>query len=142
MNKMTRGRTKNKILLLAVVFSSLTCSGKLMAKERRGAELVITKADGQQIIGELIAVKQGSLLLLDSRSGTDLSVNVGDLRDVKIVKKSKFWQGAGVGLLAGAFFGAALVNAQEQAGGWLMSKGESIAIGAIMFAGPCAVIGG
>ena len=52
----------------------MTLSGNLIAKERRGAELIVQKKDGQQIRGELIAVKQNSLLLLVS--GVDTAIKV------------------------------------------------------------------
>jgi len=75
-------------------------SANLYAKERRGAKLIITKTDGQQIRGELITVKPNSLLLL-SITGRDVSVDVADIKVIRIVKKSKFWTGAVIGLCVG-----------------------------------------
>lgn len=95
---------KIKVLVLGLVFSLLICSGNIMAKERRGAEVVITKIDGQQLKGELIAVKASSLLLLDSRSATDLSVDVNDFRAIRIVRKPRFWL-AGITFAIGAGLG-------------------------------------
>jgi len=46
-----------KFLALFLIFSLIILSVNLYAKERRGAKLLITKKDGQQIRGELIAVK-------------------------------------------------------------------------------------
>ena len=77
----------------------------LYAKERRGAELIITKKDGQQIEGELIAVKPNSLLLLNTE-GKDVAVGIADIRVIRIVKKSKALLGVGTGLLGGAVGGA------------------------------------
>jgi hypothetical protein len=95
---------KIKVLVLGLVFSLLICSGNIMAKERRGAEVVITKTDGQKIKGELIAVKASSLLLLDSRSATDLSVDVNGIRAIRIVRKPQFWL-AGITFAIGAGLG-------------------------------------
>jgi hypothetical protein len=39
------------------------------AEEKRGATLIIQKKDGQQVKGELIAVKENSLLLKEAESG-------------------------------------------------------------------------
>jgi hypothetical protein len=89
-----------KLISLFLVFSLLALSANLYAKERRGAKLIITKTDGQQIRGELITVKPNSLLLL-SITGRDVSVDIADIKVIKIVKKSKALLGAGIGLLAG-----------------------------------------
>ena len=95
-----------KLIALLLVFSLLALSGNLYAKERRGAELIVEKKDGQSVRGELITVKENSLLLL-SDSGADVSVEIGDVKIITIVYKSKFWKGAGYGLLAGGACGVA-----------------------------------
>lgn len=86
-------------LIPTIIFSLLVCSGNLVAKERRGAEVVITKTDGQQIKGELIAVKPSSLLLLESQTGADVSSGIEEIAAIKIIKKSKVLTGAGIGFL-------------------------------------------
>jgi hypothetical protein len=107
--KKRRLKMKNKVLVLAVVFTLLTCSGLLVANERRGADLVITKTDGQEIKGELIAVKPSSLLLLDSQTGGDVSAEIGEIEAIKIVKKSKALVigacGLGLGVVMGILAG-------------------------------------
>lgn len=92
--------TGKKLISLFLVFSIMMLSVNLYAKERRGAKLIITKKDGQQIQGELITVKPTSLLLLDTE-GKDVSVDIADIETVRIVKKSKVLLGAGVGLVIG-----------------------------------------
>jgi len=89
-----------KFISLFLAFSLMMLSANLYAKERRGAKLTVTKKDGQQIEGELITVKPNSLLLL-SITGRDVSVDIADIKVIKIVKKSKALLGAGIGLLAG-----------------------------------------
>ena len=42
-----------KLLSLFLIFSLVMLSTNLYAKERRGAKLIVTKNDGQQIEGEL-----------------------------------------------------------------------------------------
>ena len=96
-----------KLISLLLIFSLIMLSTNLYAKERRGAKLIITKKDGQQIKGELIAVKPNSLLLL-STEGKDVSVSIADIKVIKIVKKSQFWVGAFAGFLMGGAFGASL----------------------------------
>jgi len=108
---------KNKIVVLLVAFSLLTSSANLFGKERRGAELMITKTDSQQIAGELIAVKPSSLLLLDPKTGADVSIEIGDIAVIKITKKSKAWIGGAfgfaVGSLAGISVGAIISDMED-----------------------------
>jgi hypothetical protein len=92
-----------KFIALFLIFSLLTLSGNLYAK-KKGAELIITKKDGQLIEGELITVKKDSLLLLFARR-IDVSVGIEEIKVITIVKKSKFWKGAGLGLLIGGGMG-------------------------------------
>jgi len=129
----------NKVLVLGVVFSLLICSENMMAKERRGTELMITKTDGQQIAGELIAVKPSSLLLLDPKTGADVSIEIGDIAVIKIMKRSKALTGGAfgfaVGSLAGISIGALIDSISEDDGGGL-SFGSFVFIVAI-----CGAIG-
>ena len=92
---------KDKVLVSAVIFSLFAFSGNLIAKERRGAELIVYKLDSTQVKGELIAVKPASLLLLDDYSGSDISVSIGDINKIKIIKGSRLIMGAAIGALAG-----------------------------------------
>lgn len=76
----------------------------LSARERRGADLLVTLKDGQTVTGELIAVKRDSLLVLNL-AGKDESVEIARIREIKVVKRSHAWKGALYGFLAGAAFG-------------------------------------
>ena len=60
--------------------------------------------------GELITVKENSLLLLNSE-GADISVDMKDIRVIKIVKKSNLLVGAGVGFLIVGVPGALYLTA-------------------------------
>jgi len=89
-----------KLISLVLIFSLMMLSTNLYAKERRGAKLIITKKNGLQTAGELIAVKPNSLLLLNTE-GRDVSVGIADIRNIRILKKSKALLGAGIGLVVG-----------------------------------------
>jgi len=115
-----------KFIALFLVFSLLALSGNLFAKERRGAKLIIAKKDAQKVEGELITVKPNSLLLLNTE-GKDVSIDVADIKVIRIVKKSKVLQGIGLGLLVGGGTGA-LMGAGRDYGGALMG---GIFLGAI-----------
>lgn len=69
-----------KIMTLVISVSLLFPSGALFAKQRQGAQLVITKTDGTEIRGELIAVKQDSTLLLESSSGIGGPIEVSEIK--------------------------------------------------------------
>ncbi len=97
--------TSKKFISLFLVFSLVMLSTSLYAKERRGAKLLITKKDGQQIKGELITVKPNSLLLLNTE-GKDESVDIADIKVIRIVKKSKAGKAALLGGLFGGLSGA------------------------------------
>jgi len=99
--------TQHKLLFIILFISStLIFSGDLLAKKRRGAELKIQKTDGQIVKGELIAVKENSLLLLDSNTSADVSVDITDIEFIEILKKPKILLGAGLGFLIGGSVGA------------------------------------
>jgi len=82
-------------------------------KQKHGTNLVIQKKDGRQIRSELIAVKENSLLLLESESGAEVFIDIGDVWMIKIVKKSKFLLRTGQGLLVGGGVGL-LVGNEDQ----------------------------
>jgi len=101
---------KNKVLVSVVILSLLTFSGSLAAKERRGAEVKILKKDRMVLKGELIAVKPASLLLMDSQSGADLSVDIEDINTITIIKKSRAKSGLLIGFGAGLAAGTAIAK--------------------------------
>jgi hypothetical protein len=81
-----------KFIALFLVFSLMMLSVNLSAKERRGAKLIVIKNDGQLIEGEIITVKPNSLLLLDSGTGADVSVDIDDIKVIKIMNVSEVWK--------------------------------------------------
>lgn len=92
---------KNKLdrpaaIMMAIL--TLVLPGSLMARERRGATLIITLKDGHFVEGELIAVRSDSLLLL---AGRDESVPLVEIRSVRVVRKSQALVGGLCGLAAG-----------------------------------------
>ena len=127
--------TSKKLISLFLLFSLIMISVNLYAKERRGAKLTVTKKDGQLIEGELITVKPNSLLLLDTE-GKDVSVDIADIKVIRVVKKSK---GARTGFLIGG--GLALIGSIGQIGAEVHGFIPSFIDGLIFFALPGALIG-
>ena len=106
--------TSKKLVSLFLVLSLTTVGCATLGMRRqerfelpqkgRGAKVIITKTDGQQIKGELIAVKPNSLLLSGFPEPV-VSVGIADIRAVRIVKKSKSSLGAGIGGAIGGGIG-------------------------------------
>ena len=107
-----------KFVSLFLVLSLLVLITPITAKEKRGVNIEIYKTKPEiegtpwqkpDIKGELIAVKENSLLLLDSE-GADITVNMSDIKFLIIDKKSitgkVFLSGFLVGGAIGALFGA------------------------------------
>jgi len=130
-------RCKKKYLglltLLAVFF--LIYPGNLGAK-KKGAHLVVEKQDGQFIEGELLSVRENSLLLMTPGSGTGVTIDINEIEKIKIKRKNKSGKGALIGagacLLIGAVVGANSDFGSETAGGNL----------GVIAAVPGALIGG
>ena len=126
-----------KFTALLLIFSLVMLSVNLYAKERRGAKLIITKKNGYQTDGELITVKPNSLLLL-SITGRDVSVDIADIKVIRVVKKSKALTGHEKGSLYGLLIGgglgvAAVVSAisgsNEEAGLGDVISGTALYVG-------------
>ena len=111
-----------KIIAVFLVFSLLWLSGSLYA-EKKGAEVVIQKKDGQQVKGELITVKKNSLLLKESRA--DVAVDVNDITIIKIAKKSKAIYGLLGGAILGAVIGYSIKEGVPPLGGKLSEEARS-----------------
>lgn len=106
-----------ELVSLLLAFSLIILSGELDAKARKhGAKLIVQKKNGEQIKGELIAVKENALLLLTDTLKLDLSLSLEDIKFVKILNKSKVAQEGGIGLLCGAGVGALLGSSSTSPG--------------------------
>ncbi len=95
-----------KIVAVVLVFLCLGLPSVLSAKSRRGADVIVILLDGRQVKGELIAVRNASLVLLSpagpGKDGAVESIDIRDIHSVRVVKRSR----AVTGLLIGAATGA------------------------------------
>ena len=97
-------RAKGFLRTLFVVILSLAFLAPVLgAKEKRGAELVISKKDGAVVKGELLAVKEEDLIIMDESTPGGVTVSLKDARSVKVVK-----HGQTVLVLGSAFIGGAI----------------------------------
>lgn len=93
-----------KNISLFLIISLLILPADLFAKEKRGANLKIWKKDGRLINGELIAVKENSLLVLDTE-GKDVNIEIYDIAMMDIKRKPNPMKGARKGFLIGGIIG-------------------------------------
>jgi hypothetical protein len=132
------GGNMKKFISLVLVFSIFALSGNMFAEERRGAD-IIDKTDGGKVEGELIAVKENSLLLKLSYSSFDVSVDIEDVKIVTVKKESKAAIGANFGFLIGGSIGAL---GAAKCKGWGCGTTRAITISGILFGLFGGIIGG
>jgi hypothetical protein len=130
---------------IAVVVVSLFCPGNLWAKSK-GAQLQIVKLDGEVIDGELLRVKDNSLLLMTSAS--DVTIDINEINEINIKKrKTKSGKGALIGagagfLVGGVLGGGSLAEVVFEDGP--PSLGNRLAVGSVVgvtFSIPGAILG-
>ena len=90
---------KNGILAVLLVVTSFFVANVSAKEKDHGAELLIQKKDGQEIRGELLTVKGSHLLLMDSSSLSGVTLDIGEISRIRVVKKSRFFKNLGKGLL-------------------------------------------
>ena len=126
------------VVSLFLVFSILN----LQAKERKGAEVIISTKDGLDVRGELIAVKESSLLLMEKDSGVDIAVDIGHVNVITIEKNSKLLLGAGIGASVGVVFGSGYIIFTHSDSHWLWERAKNAGLVGAAGAGIGALIGG
>jgi len=106
MNKQAiSGAPSRKLLAAALAVAMiLVGAGGALAQGKRGALAFVTLRDDSVEAGELIAVRSASIVLLDS-SGKDVSVDVNDIRTVRVSRSPKRGEGAVTGLFLGGLVG-------------------------------------
>lgn len=97
-----------KLSILLGILLSATVSTSLSAKERHGADIVIVTKNASTVRGELIAVKDHSIVVLDHATKGDVSVDVPDMvsLSVKVARKGSALPLATLGFLALGGLGA------------------------------------
>lgn len=95
---------------LALVLALSLAATPALASGRRGASVIVTTRAGSRIAGELIAVKKGSLLVLDE-SGRDRSFDLNGVESVFVARSPKVGTGVLFGMIIGLGAGAGLSSA-------------------------------
>jgi hypothetical protein len=142
---MMRFKRKGFQILTLVIMFLLIYPGNLAAK-KKGAHLVINKQDGQVIEGELLRVKENSLLVMTSAAGNGVTIDINEIIKIRIKKKSGAVKGALIGgLIVGAGGGALsymIVTADNEArfGDVAIGFAAGATIGALLGAGTGAIL--
>ncbi len=118
-----------KFIALFLISSVLALSANLYAK-KRGAELLIKKKNGFAFKGELIAVKENSLLLLQD-GVDDVSFDIRDIETIRIVKKSQVLLRALLGIPVGFIMGGMAGHISDEQFGGLAGAVIGIPIGVL-----------
>ena len=68
---------------------------------RKGSTVIVTMTDGSQVRGELLAVKKDSLLIYDEGAGRGENLELPQVAQVNVLKKSRVMRGFAIGLASG-----------------------------------------
>jgi hypothetical protein len=140
---MMRFKIKGFQLLTLVIVFLLIYPGNLAAK-KRGAYLVVEKQDGQVIEGELLNVKQNSLLVMTSASGNGVTIDINEIIKIRMKKKLKFMKGVLKGFLIGGGIGTLMALSQknnDQGGFVVIGPGVYVLTGMVLGTGAGGVVG-
>jgi hypothetical protein len=129
----------------AAVFLALSLALPSASKEKKkGADVVVQKKGGQRVQAELLAVKEGRLILMDSSTLSEVTFGVDEIRSIRVVKKAKVLKGLGLGILTGGVVGSVtgLLSGDDEPG-WFSFTVEQKAFGlGVVFALMGGIIGG
>ena len=123
------------LMIFAIAVSLVMAPAALSAKEKPGANLVITKTDGTQVAGELISVKREFISVMAGGSG--VNVDLKEIGVIKVKQKSKVGKAATgflIGLISGSFIGYVATGGMSRltgnGGGIVDLRGNGAIIGA------------
>jgi hypothetical protein len=91
----------NAIVIILMMLMALANLPLTASNERRGSRVVVTQTDGNLVRGELLAVKADALLIYDQDSDQAKSIDLQQVTQVRLLKKSKFLTGFVIGAAVG-----------------------------------------
>jgi hypothetical protein len=94
----------NKLIPMAIIFVLVMTWVRLLlpaAGSRKGSTVVVTMTDGRVFKGELLSVRTDVLLVYDQSGGRGERLDLQQVKKVRLLRKSRFLQGFGIGLLVG-----------------------------------------
>ncbi len=124
-----------QIVTAVLLFLLVLRPGISMPRDDRGAYIIVTLVDGQEVEGELLAVKQDSLIVLRRLPEEGVTIALVDIGKVKIAKKPKILLGGAAGFLSGAGIGALWGRSHA------VDEDVGVFFGGVIFGGIGTVIG-
>lgn len=122
--------------------------------DNEGAEVTLSLKDRTEIYGELLSVRDSTLIICTEYSATKdelakgvypiISIKGQEIQKITVEGESEFWKGAGYGALIGAVVGAGWGFASgDDKGGYmnLTAEGKAL-VGAILLSSLGAITGG
>jgi len=97
-----------KSTVLFLMFSLILLSGNMISRERQGARIIVHKKDGQILKGELVAVQQTHMLMLNSKTKYDERIDISDVKAMNVIGKPRIGLRILIGSMLGAGIGSAL----------------------------------
>jgi len=122
---------KNKVARKLVLFGCLAFSlgffpGRLICDEKQGANIIVNLVDRPPASGELLAVREDSLILMDTNLKTGLTIDFKDIKSVRIIRKSQVMLGMLGGFLAGRIISSGIKDpVQITADNWIIDVGAA-----------------
>ena len=117
------------------VFLAVAAVGLGAESRTKGAEVVVQRADGTVLAGELLAVQGRTLVVSDRVSARDVTVGIEDIRAVRVVREANVLKRAMNGFLyAGAPAGALILLGKGDKSGRLAAVAGIGGVGALIAA--------
>lgn len=80
------------------------------SKWQKGSTIEVALTDGRSVSGELLAVKGNELIIHDRSSDRGFTVDIRQVSEIRIKKKSRILTGLAIGLVAGLGVGASIAK--------------------------------
>jgi len=115
----------DRFILILIVTFLFVLAGSINARQKAGAEVVVQKIEGTKVEGELLKVKENSLVVHQMDSG-GISIPIAEIAKIRVIKKTKWGKGLLWGMVAGAGTGAFIAYSNPEPEGFRGASGAKI----------------